>query len=165
MFKWNSNVYRMFENQSHEIVFLFKTQKTQSIQHNKSCFSQGCVCFIEWWNQYHTGTFVDRLQIVKNHRFYIWLIWQKKPFGMRQRTNKKRHVSLRLFLNPNGKINWKMFIFETPRFACTLNFKTCDSEGMDSPTFFLIHFCPQKLKCGRPELSRNGKVRGPQHVP
>ena len=56
-------------------------------------------------------------------------IWN---FGNVQTT--KTHFYLRLFLNPNGiktQIKKTHLMFEAPRFACTLNFKTFGSEGMD----------------------------------
>ena len=56
---------------------------------------------------------------------------------------KQKLISLRRFLNPNGQILKKNTKNETPRFACTLNFKTLDSEGRDFPTFLLFTFVPK----------------------
>ena len=164
MFKWNSNVYRMFENQSHENLFLFQTHKTNTITTKQkiTVFLTDFYVFIEWWNQYHTGTFVDRLQIVQKHRFDTWLIWLKITCGISAKYKQKKHISLRLFLNPNGKIKKMLFIVEKPRFACTLNFKTLDSDGRDFPTFFLIHFCPKKLKCGEANCAETVKCGDPK---
>ena len=69
--------------------YLKRTKNTITTKQTNRVFLTDFYVFIEWWNQYHTGTFVDRLQIVKKHRFYIWLIWLKWHVEFRQRTNKK----------------------------------------------------------------------------